>query len=29
MEHVRPIAERVLRYVFYRWLKKAEKFHFV
>ncbi len=29
MQHVRPIAERVVRYVFDRWLKKMEKFHFV
>ncbi len=29
MEHVWPIAERVLRYVFYGLLKKAEKVHFL
>jgi hypothetical protein len=27
MQRVRPIAERVLRYVFNRWLKEAAKLH--
>lgn len=29
MQMVRPIAERVLRYVFKKWLKEAEKLHYL
>jgi hypothetical protein len=29
MEQARSVAGRLLRYVFYRWLKKAEKIHFL
>ncbi len=29
MQHVRPIAERVMRYLFKKWLKQAEKLHYL
>jgi hypothetical protein len=29
MQHVRPIAGRVLRFVFNRWLKEAAKIHYL
>lgn len=29
MQHVRPIAERVLRFVFNKWLKEAAKIHYL
>ena len=29
MQKLRPIAGRVLRYVFNKWLKEAEKLHYL
>jgi len=29
MEKLRPIAERVLRYVFRKWLKEVEKLNYL